>query len=264
MIRIPQVVDTKLVQEIKKLFKSLKYKWSFLKGEITTIIDCETEWIQIKWNQTMKVSLDFFKPVKLSELLSPIIGYILTKYPEENKAILATLKEIDKYPIPQGIVDSMKDQLNNHKLEINYENGQLNIIQTIPNTDNIAKFIINDDLISELFKLIDNKEGVEDLVFSILPPKSQEIIKEKMKADFEEIYEFRIHEILDEKYEDSNKVTVDYDLDCKDDCLIVRMNNEKKYRFIVKDKDRCLIEINGKQVAVAHTMSEVIEFIKTM
>lgn len=264
MIRVPQIVNTKLVQEIKKLFQSLKYKWSFLKGEITTVINCETEWIQMKWNQTMKVSLDFFKPVKLSELLSPIIGYILTKYPEENKAILTTLKEIDKYPIPQGIVDSLKGQLNNHKLEINYENGQLSIIQSIPNTDNIAKFVINDELMSELFKLIDNKEGVEDLVFSILPPKSQTVIKERMKEDFEQIYEYRVHEILDKKYEDNEKVTVDYDLDCKDDCLIVRINNEKKYKFIVKSKDKCVIEVNSKEFAICHTMSEVIEVINSL
>lgn len=264
MIRVPQVVNTKLVQEIKKLFQSLKYNWSFLKGEITTVINCETEWIQMKWNQTIKVSLDFFKPVKLSELLSPIIGYILAKYPEENKYILAILKEIDKYPIPQGVVDSLKDQLNNHKLEINYENGQLSIIQSIPNTDNIAKFIINDEFMSELFKLIDNKEGVEDLVFSILPPKSQTVIKERMQEDFEQIYEYRVHEILDKKYEDSEKVTVDYDLDCKDDCLIVRINNEKKYRFIVKSKDKCVIEVNGKEFAICHTMSEVIEVINSL
>lgn len=264
MEKIPQVVNTKLVQEIKKLFQSLKYNWSLLKGEITTVINCETEWIQIKWNQTIKVSLDFFKPVKLSELLSPIIGYILTKYPEENQAILATLKEIDKYPIPQGIVDSLKDQLNNHKLEINYENGQLSITQSIPNTDNIAKVIINDDLISEIFELIDNQEGVENLIFSILPPKSQETLLRKLKEDFEKIYEFKVHDLLDEKFKNTKNVKIDYDLDTKDDALIVRINNEKKYRFVIKSEDKCIIELNGKEFAIANSMSTVKEFIESM
>lgn len=264
---LPKQISNTLVTEVKKFFAGLQYKWSILKGEVSTKIEVDTKWIKIHWNETMKLGLDFLKPIKVSELLAPIVGYFYSTYPEYEKYIKEGLKELDKKVfLTKGVVANFKNQIENHKFEVEYANKELIITQSY--NENYAQFIINEELINEILKIAassqDEQEGLQDFVYSILTPKMQEIIMARLKADFEEIREYRVHEELDKKFEDCNKVEVDYDLGTKDDALIVRINNEKKYRFVIKAKDKCIIEVNGKEFAICHTMSEVIAFIEAM
>lgn len=264
---LPKIISTELVTEVKKLFEELKYKWSLLKGEISTKIEVDTKWIKIHWNETMKLGLDFLKPVKVSELVAPIIGYFYTTYPEYEKPLKEILKELDKKVfLTKGMVANFKQQFENHKFEVEYLNKELIITESYG--ENFAKFIINEELINEIIKIAANNdednEGLQDFVYSILPKNLQETIMKQLKREYEEIYEFRVHDLLDKKFEDSNKVEIDYDLGTKDDALIVRINNEKKYRFIIKSKDKCIIEVNGKEFAVCHDMTTVKEFIESM
>lgn len=265
---LPKIVNSVLVNEVKSFIKSFKYKWTLLKGKVTCIVTGSCKWIEMNWNNSVQFSLDFFTPVKASEILAPIIGAIYAKYPEYMKPIQELLKEWDKYPIPKGFIEEFKNQINNHLFEISYANGELTISQSIPDTENICKFRIDNELLAEILKLAaedkGDKEPLQDFVFSILPANIQEIVIKALKEEYEEISEYRVHEELDKKFEDSNKVEIDYDLDTEDDALIVRINNEKKYRFIIKSKDKCIIEVNGKEFAVCHNMTTVKEFIESM
>lgn len=264
---LPKIISTELVTEVKKLFAELKYKWSLLKGKIETQIEVNTKWIQIHWNDSVQLGLDFLKPVKLSELVAPIIGYFYTTYPEYEKSLKEILKELDKKVfLTKGMVANFKQQFENHKFEVEYNNRQLIITESY--NENFAKFIIDEELINEILQIAVNNdednEGIQDFVYSILPKNLQETIMKQLKRDYEEIYEFRVHDLLDKKFEDSNKVEIDYDLDSKEDALIVRINNEKKYRFVIKSKDKCVIEMNGKEFAICHNMTTVKEFIESM
>lgn len=264
---LPKIVDSVLVREVKKLFAELKYKWSLLKGKIETQIEVNTKWIQIHWNDSMQLGLDFLKPVKISELLAPIIGYFYTAYPEYEKYIKESLKELDKKVfLTKGMVENFKQQFENHKFEVEYVNKQLTITESYG--ENFAKFIINEELINEIIEIAANNdednEGVQDFVYSILPKNLQETVMKALKKDYEEIYEFRVHDLLDKKFEDNDKVEIDYDLGTKDDALIVKINHEKKYRFVIKSKNKCIIEVNSKEFAVCHNMTTVKEFIESM
>lgn len=264
---LPKIVNSVLVREVKKLFAELKYKWSLLKGEISTKIEVDTKWIKIHWDETMKLGLDFLKPVKVSELVAPIIGYFYTTYPEYEKPLKEILKELDKKVfLTKGMIANFKQQFENHKFEVEYNNRQLTITESYG--ENFAKFIINEELINEILQIAANNdednEGVQDFVYSILPKNLQETIMKRLKKDYEEIYEFRVHEELDKKFEDSDNVEIDYDLGTKDDALIVKINHEKKYRFVIKSKNKCIIEVNGKEFAICHNMTTVKEFIETM
>lgn len=264
---LPKQISNTLVEEVKKLFSTLSYKWSLLKGKIETQIEVNTKWIQIHWNESMQLGLDFLKPVKVSELLAPIIGYFYTTYPEYEKPLKEILKELDKKVfLTKGMVANFKQQFENHKFEVEYNNKQLTITESYG--ENFAKFIINEELINEILQIAANNdednEGVQDFVYSIMPKNLQETIMKRLKRDYEEIYEFRVHEELDKKFEDSDNVEIDYDLGTKDDALIVKMNHEKKYRFVIKSKNKCIIEVNGKEFAIANNMSTVKEFIESM
>ena len=264
---LPKIINTELVTEVKKLFSTLSYKWSLLKGEISTKIEVNTKWIKIHWNETMKLGLDFLKPVKVSELLAPIIGYFYTTYPEYEKPLKEILKELDKKVfLTKGMVANFKQQFENHKFEVEYLNKELIITESYG--ENYAQFIINEELINEILQIAVNNdednEGVQDFVYSILPKNLQETIMKQLKRDYEEIYEFRVHDLLDKKFEDNDNVEIDYDLGTKDDALIVKMNHEKKYRFVIKSKNKCIIEVNGKEFAIANNMSTVKEFIESM
>lgn len=264
---LPKIISNTLVTEVKKFFAGLQYKLSILKGEITTTINVDCKWIQCKWQETMQLGLDFLKPVKISELVAPVLGYIYAKFPEMEKEIKEILKELDKKLfLTEGAIKSFKNQWQNHRFTIEYADKKLVISQEYG--ENYFKFTIDEELLCEILKLAaedkGHQESLQDFVYSILPASMQEIIIKRMKEDFEEIHEYRVHDELDKKFEDSNKVKVDYDLDCKEDALIVYMNNEKKYRFIIKSKDKCIIEVNGKQQNICNNMTEVIAYISRM
>lgn len=264
---LPKVVNTVLVTEVKKFFAGLQYKWSILKGEASTSIFVDTKWIQCKWNETMQLGMDFLKPVKISELVAPIVGYVYAKFPEMEKEIREILKELDKKLfLTEGAIKVFKNQWQNHRFTIEYAENKLTILQEYG--ENYCKFTIDEELLCEILKLAaedkDDKEPLQDFLYSILPTSMQDIIMKRMKEDFEEIYEFKVHDELEEKFNDSKNVKIDYDFDCKDDALIVYMNNEKKYRFVIKSHDKCIVEMNGKEIALCHNMTEVIEVIQSL
>lgn len=263
---LPKKINSVLVTEVKKLFEGFQYKWSFLKGEVTTTVNVDCKWIQCRWNETMKLGLDFLKPVKVSEIIAPVLGYIYAKFPESEKEIQEVLKELDKKIfLTEGVVKTFKQQWENYKFTIEYADKKLVISQEY--NENYFRFTIDEELLCEILKLVaedENKESLQDFVYSILPLNMQEIIMKRMKEDNEKIYEFKLHDELKKKFEDSKNVEIDYDLDSEDNGFIVKINHEKKYRFIIKSKDKCIVEINGKEFAICHSMSDIIACIEAM
>ena len=115
---LPKIANSVLINEVKSFIKSFKYSWKLLKGKVTCVVTGSCKWIEMNWNNSVQFSLDFFTPVKASEILAPIIGAIYAKYPEHMKPMQELLKEWDKYPIPKGFIEEFKNQINNHLFEI--------------------------------------------------------------------------------------------------------------------------------------------------
>lgn len=268
-MKLPKVIEnSKLVDEVKSFIKSFQYKWTLLKGKVTCIVTGGCEWVEIKWNESIQFSLDFFKPIKTSEILAPIVGAIYAKYPEYIKPIQALLKELDKYPIPQGFIEQFKNQINNHLFEITYTNGELIISQSVPDTDNICRIKINEDLISEILKLATNSEDSQELtqnfILSILSPKLQEIIVNELKKEYEEISEYNVNEMLEEILGDKDNIDIENDYDSENDKFIIKVNNQKKYVIEVVNEHKALITVNSKPAFIVHTMTEIEEFFKSI
>lgn len=264
---LPKVLNNALVTEVKKFFNGLNYKWSILKGNVEVSSEVETKWLKVKWHDTMKLGLDFLKPVKLSELVAPIIGYIYSAYPEYEKEFKEILKEADKRIfITKGLVENFKQQIINHKFEIEYSNKELIISETY--NDNYFQLIVNEELLCEILKIAaedkGNREPLQDFVFSILPTSMQNIISKRLMEDYQEIREYRISEAIEEILDGKENIEVDNDWDSKNTTFIIKVNHEKKYKIEIINKHKALISINGQVDFVAKTMTDIEEFLHTL
>lgn len=264
---LPKVVNSVLVNEVKKFFNGLKYKWSILKGEVTTTINVDCKWIQCKWQETMQLGIDFLKPVKVSELVAPILGYIYAKFPELEKELKEILKELDKKIfLTEGAIKAFKNQWQNHRFTIEYAENKLVISQEYG--ENYCKFTIDEELLCEILKIAaedkGDKESLQDFVFSILPASMQEIILKRMKEDYEEIREYRVDETLEEILGDKDNIDIKNDYESANDKFIIRVNHEKKYTIEIVNKHKALLSINSQPAFVANNMTAIEEFVKSI
>ena len=259
----PQIVTTKLVNEVKEFFKSFKYSWKLLKGKVSVAIEGQCEWLKIKWQDEIQFSLNFFKPIKPSEIIEPILSMIYAKYPNEAKMIAEAIKEWDKkIIIPKGVLENFKHQLNNHEFNLKFENGVLIFSQSIPDTDNICELKINDEFMAEYIPLISDTEHerLQDFIVSIMPEKTQKVVLTEFEREYEEIREYKLKDELEELLADVKNVKIYNDYDDDDDNVTINVRNEKKFKFVIIDKHLCKIYLNGKEVETAKTMSKILVF----
>lgn len=259
----PQIVTTKLVNEVKEFFKSFKYSWKLLKGKVSVAIEGSCKWLKIKWNDEIQFSLDFFKPMKPSEIIEPILSMIYAKYPNEAKMIVEAMKVWDKkVMIPKGVLENFKNQINNHQFDLKFENGVFTFSQSIPDTDNFCELRIDDEFLAEYIPLIaDNEhEKLQDFIVSIMPEKTQKVVLTEFEREYEEIREYKLKNELEELLADVKNIKIYSDYDEDDDNVIINVRNEQKFKFLIKDKNLCKIYLNGKEVETAKTMSKIIVF----
>jgi hypothetical protein len=260
----PQIVATKAVNEVKNFFKSFKYSWKLLRGKVNCMIEGSCEWLTIKWQDEIQFSLDFFRPVKPSEILQPILGMIYSKYPNEAQLIEKAVKVWDKkIIIPKGVFENFKHQINNHQFDLKFENGTLTFSQSIPDTDNICELKINDEFLAEYIPLIADTEHerIQDFIVSIMPEKTQKAMLTEFEKEYEEIREYKLRNELEELLADVKNVKIYHDYDEDDDNVTINVRNEQKFKFLIKDKRLCRIYLNGKEVETAKTMSKIIVFV---
>lgn len=260
----PQIVTTKLVNEVKEFFKSFKYSWKLLRGKVNCYIEGQCKWLKIKWSDEIQFSLDFFKPMKPSEIIEPILSMIYSKYPNEARMVSEAMKVWDKkVMIPKGVVENFKHQFNNHQFDLKFENGIFTFSQSIPDTDNICELRIDDEFLAEYIPLIADTEHerLQDFIVSIMPEKTQKAMITEFEREYEEISEYKLRNELEELLTDVKNVKIYHDYDEDDDNVTINVRNEKKFKFIIINRHLCKIYLNGKEIETAKTMSKIIVFV---